>query len=215
MLVRSLPEGFYRSLMDVGFRRSGRLVYQPVCAGCFECVPLRVPVQTFVPSKSQRRCRRRNSDLRVDVATPSPDDEKYALYQRYIRDWHSPEPAAASPTREAFESFLYQSPVPTLEFCYRNPDGRLMAVGICDVDDVSLSSVYFYFEPIESRRGLGTFGAVLELEWCNANAKQWYYLGYHVKQCLGMSYKSNFRPNQLLGRDGQWYDFNGRLYSPH
>src|SRR4051794_15416388 len=45
----------YHAFMDAGFRRSGTFFYQPVCQGCRECLPIRVPTATFAPSKSQRR----------------------------------------------------------------------------------------------------------------------------------------------------------------
>ena len=47
-------EVYYR-FMDAGFRRSGDLFYQPICARCRKCTPIRVPVATFAPSASQRR----------------------------------------------------------------------------------------------------------------------------------------------------------------
>src|SRR5665213_45517 len=61
---RMAPE-VYHALMDAGFRRSGKLVYQPVCRGCRQCLPIRVPLATFQPSKSQRRSVRKNADLVV------------------------------------------------------------------------------------------------------------------------------------------------------
>ena len=57
-----VPAEVYHDFMDAAFRRSGRLFYQPVCAGCRACVPIRVPVDRFVPSKSQRRTMQRNAD---------------------------------------------------------------------------------------------------------------------------------------------------------
>ena len=45
-----LPGRLYHDFMDAGFRRSGRVVYQPVCQGCRACVPLRVPVAEFAPA---------------------------------------------------------------------------------------------------------------------------------------------------------------------
>ena len=72
--------------------------------------------------------------------------------------------AAEDDRRAAFEAFLYDSPTGTIEFEYRLPAGRLIAVGICDLTPRSLSSVYFFFDPDESRRrGLGTYGALHEI----------------------------------------------------
>jgi arginyl-tRNA--protein-N-Asp/Glu arginylyltransferase len=196
----------YHGFMDAGFRRSGRMVYQPVCDGCRLCVPIRLAVDRFAPDKSQRRCARRNADLTVTVDRPTATDEKFALYRRYVTQWHD-KPAGneddANP-RGAFESFLYGSPVSTLEFCYRDPAGQLLAVGIADVCDRSFSSVYFYFDPDHRDRGLGTFGAIHEIAWAGRQGIPHYYLGYWVSDCRKMAYKTHFRPYELLGTDGLW-----------
>ena len=192
----------YHQLMDAGFRRSGRMVYQPVCPGCRTCVPLRVPVATFRPGKSQRRCWRKNQDLTVVAGDPEPTEEKYALYRRYATQWHGK--AGDEDGWDTFESFLYDSPVDTLEFQYRDPAGRLLAVGICDLCDRSLSSVYFYHDPSEARRGLGTFGALYEIEWARGRGVPHYYLGYWIAGCGTMDYKATFRPCEALDSDGTW-----------
>jgi arginyl-tRNA--protein-N-Asp/Glu arginylyltransferase len=194
----------YHDLMDAGFRRSGRMVYQPMCRGCRACAPIRVPVARFRPSKSQRRCARRNADVHVTVGAPAPSGEKFELYRRYATQWHG---SADPGSRGEFETFLYDSPVDTIELTYRagGPGGALLAVGICDVcAPRSLSSVYFWFDPRESRRGLGTFGALVEIERARALGVEHYYLGYWVRECAAMSYKSSFRPHQLLDTDGVW-----------
>src|SRR5690348_10722835 len=77
----SMPGELYHRFMDAGFRRSGSVIYQPVCGGCRSCVPLRVPVGRFAADKSQRRAWRRNQDLTVTAAPPEPTAEKYELYE--------------------------------------------------------------------------------------------------------------------------------------
>ena len=54
-LAERIDPEIYHAFMDAGFRRSGRVVYQPACPTCRACMPIRVPVATFQPSKSQRR----------------------------------------------------------------------------------------------------------------------------------------------------------------
>ncbi len=209
VLADSMPPLIYHKLMDAGFRRSGKLIYQPVCCGCRECRPIRVPVARFKSSKSQRRCARRNADLLVRVARASPSDEKFKLYQQYMLGWHG----AARESREEFNAFLYDSPVDTIEFTYRGPGGALLAVGICDVCGQSLSTVYFYFDPSEARRGLGTFGAITEIEFARSRGIPQYYLGYWINGCRTMTYKSQFRPNEILCTDGVWRDFAAAIMS--
>lgn len=201
------PEA-YQACMDAGFRRSGRVIYQPVCGGCRECIPIRLPVREFSPSRSQRRCWLKNRDLTVTKSlAPTADDEAFDLYQRYLRDWHggfSGGASGANEDRESFASFLYDSPTDTMEFRYRDATGRLLAVGICDIGPGALSSVYFYFDPSEAKRGLGTFGALVELDFARQHEIEHYYLGYWIERCGAMSYKSAYRPFELLGGDGAW-----------
>ncbi|HEX8916308.1 MAG TPA: hypothetical protein VF796_28415, partial [Humisphaera sp.] len=147
-------------------------------------------------------------DLTVSVGEPIADDERFRLYRKYVTEWHgkaTTEPGDAEDSSfEAFRSFLYESPVHTIEYAYRDPAGRLVAVGICDLSEVSLSSVYFYHDPSEAKRSLGTFGALHEIEDCRRRGVPYYYLGYWVDGCGTMSYKATYRPYELLSADGVW-----------
>jgi leucyl-tRNA---protein transferase len=202
----SIPADIYQQFMDSGFRRSGRLVYQPTCRGCRECQSIRVPVAEFRPDKSQRRCRRSNGDLNVTHQSAVFTSEKYDLYSNYLREWHG---KAEPDSAEALEAFLYDSPLEsTVEFEYRDASEKLIAVGISDVCPTSLSSVYFYFDPAQRKRGLGTFGALYEIAFAADHGLPYYYLGYWVKDCPAMTYKQSFRPNEILEPDGVWRRLN-------
>jgi len=223
--ILRLPGTLYHKFMNAGFRRTGHIIYQPICRGCRACRPLRVITAEFTPNKSLRRCRRKNADLRIDISTPELTEEKFAIYQRYVLARHEKENTnknADGPTAQglepnsqiqssaseteaaALEDFLYRSPVDTLEFTYRDPAGRLLAVGICDVCPLSLSSVYFYFDPDYSSRGLGNFGALTELDFAARHNIPHWYLGYWVRGCAAMEYKANFHPHEFLHPDGCW-----------
>ncbi|MDB5292904.1 MAG: putative arginyl-tRNA:protein arginylyltransferase [Phycisphaerales bacterium] len=205
--AHEIPAGLYHRFMDAGFRRSGKLIYQPVCQGCRACLPIRVPVKTFSPDKSQRRCARKNADLCVTVGPPSLTEEKAELYRRYITQWHGGEPQ----TSEELAAFLYGSPVDTVEFVYRDARQKLTAVGICDICPESLSSVYFYFDPSEANRSPGTYGALVEVAYARSAGIPYYYLGYWVDQCQSMSYKCGYQPNEVLHPDGIWRPGRGAL----
>ena len=203
-LADAMPPAAYHRFMDAGFRRSGKVVYQPNCRACRACRPVRVRVADFRATKSLRRCQKRNADLTVTAGPLEPTEEKFDLYRRYQTTRHAATDHLDWPS---FVDFLYDSPVNTREFCYRNAEGRLLAVGICDeAAGRSLSSVYFYYDPAESRRGLGTFGVLREIEHCQASDLPHYYLGFLVRGCDAMAYKGNFRPYQELGTDGTWRD---------
>src|SRR5690606_6779272 len=99
--------------------------------------------------------------------------------------------------------FLYISPVQTLEFEYRLR-GRLIAVSIADICSRSLSSVYAYYDPEFSRRSLGTFSAMLEINFCQGHSIPFHYLGFFVALCPSMNYKAHFRPCEILSTAGEW-----------
>ena len=196
----TLHPAVYQLFMDAGFRRSGSIVYRPDCEGCRECVPIRVPVAHFAPSRSQRRVLKRNRDVRMEIGTPAFNDDKWRLYVDYLRYQHD---GSMSQTREDLESFLYRSPTKTLEMTYWL-EKRLVGVGIVDVTPVALSSVYFYFDPVEGRRSLGVHSALTEIEECRRRGLAWWYIGYFVRDCRRMNYKADYRPHELLGADGVW-----------
>ena len=192
---------FYRRLMDVGFRRSGRFLYHTACAGCSECVPIRVLAKAFAPSRSQRRCGSHNRDLRCTVGEPELTKEKFDLYVAYLRAKHSD---SSDHDVGALYDFLYNPVVETREFCYRDDGGRLLAVGICDVFADALSSVYCYYDVTQMSRGLGTFSAITEIEYARQMSLAYYYLGFLVGRCPAMAYKASYHPYELLEPSCGW-----------
>jgi len=190
----------YDALLALGFRRSGTMVYRPRCVGCSACVPVRVRVEDFVPSRSQRRVWRRNRDLTVTTVEPRFDEERYQLYRRYQRDQHDDtmeEPGPPAEARASFRRFLVESPVATLHHDYRDGD-RLVGVGVVDRLPTALSSVYYYFDQEAGRRSLGTYSVLWEIELCRRLGFPYHYLGYWVRDCPKMAYKGRFQPLEYL-----------------
>jgi len=195
-----LAPGVYHSLMDLNFRRNGTVLYRPQCVACDECRAIRVPADAFRLSRSQKRCRVRNTDVTVDVGVPIPTDEKYAVYQRYLIERHD---GAMDGSLTEFRGFLYESCANTIEITYR-AGGRLVAVGIADAEPEALSAVYCYFDPAEAGRSLGTFNVLWMIDECRRRRLPHLYLGYFVRGCRKMDYKSAFRPYELLDSNGLW-----------
>jgi arginine-tRNA-protein transferase len=195
-----LAPGLYHSMMDLNFRRLGPVFYRPSCDGCDACRMIRVPTAEFHPSRSQRRCWKRNADVTVEVLAPDPTEEKRLLYRRYLESRHDGQ-MDGSP--DEFYGFLYGSDVETVEIEYRL-GSRLLAVGITDVEPGALSAVYCYFDPAESSRGLGVFNVLWTIEECRRRGVPHLYLGYYVTDCRRMNYKALYRPSEVLGPDQRW-----------
>jgi arginine-tRNA-protein transferase len=187
-------------LLDLNFRRLGEIVYRPECRACHECRQLRVNVAGFRASRAQRRCRRRNADVAIELRRPLATDEAYEIYQRYLRTRHD---GQMSGSAQEFQELLENVTPFTQEVVFRVAD-RLLGAGLFDVTPVALSAVYFYFDPALARRSPGVFHVLWLLDECRRRGRPWLYLGYEVAGCAAMEYKGGFRPNQRLGRDGCW-----------
>jgi len=199
-----IPRAHAGEFMAHGFRRFGHVFYRMRCPECSECIPLRVPVAGFTPSRSQRHVRRRNRDVTVDYAPAIRPvrDEVFDLYQRYLAYQH---PGTSQfRDRESMEACFYEESTDTLEISYR-VDGRLMGVSIVDICERSWSSVYHSFEPDFARRSPGVFSVLAEIEMCQRIGVPYYYLGYWIAGCPAMTYKANYRPCEVL-MGGVWQE---------
>ena len=196
----TLPPGVYRSLMDLNFRRSGVIIYRPACEICQQCQALRVPVSAFRPNRTQRRCWKRNRDLTVETCEPVPTEEKHDLYRSYLEDRHDRE---MGDSWDDFRRFLYESPVQTMETTYRQ-SGRLIAVGIADVELDAVSTVYCYFDPEFASRSPGVFNVLWTIDHCRRRRISHLYLGYYIRDCKKMNYKTDYQPCEVLDAEGNW-----------
>jgi len=201
-LADRLDGEVYHELMDRGFRRSGDLFYAPDCPGCRLCVPLRVPVDGFRPSRSQQRVLRRNRDVQTVVRRPTFTAATWELYRRYLQFQHGRGDEPGNDSAASLEAHLYTPVVDTVEVLYQLGE-RTVAISLLDVCSRSVSAVYHFFDPDHAARSLGVFSALHEIAWARAQGIAHYYLGYWIEGAATMHYKANFRPHELL-RDGRW-----------
>jgi leucyl-tRNA---protein transferase len=191
----------YGHLAHAGFRRSGPHVYRHQCPGCRACVPVRVPVQDFRPSRGQRRVWRRNADLQVSCLRCTPREVHFDLYRRYVNTRHAGG-GMDNPTPRDYWRFI-DSPWCDTDLVEFRAQGRLVCVAVCDRLPDGLSAVYTYFDPDESARSLGTYAILWQIAEARRLDLPYVYLGYWIKGSPRMAYKSAFRPAEGL-RDGIW-----------
>ncbi len=195
----ALASELYEQLIDNGWRRSGTVFYRNACPGCNLCIPLRVPVDCFRPSRSQRRVNRRNSDLTVTVEELRYREDVFELYRAYQQYQHDRNDDSSE---AAFVEFLCRSPVPTRMMLYHLGD-KLVGTGWVDLLPGSVSSVYFAFHPEAAARSLGTYSIMQEIAYARENERPYLHLGFFVPGSRKMEYKARFRPNEAL-IDGAW-----------
>lgn len=208
-IVASLSPAEYLVRLKQGWRRFGFSLFRPECAGCRECRSVRVPVASFQPDRSQKRAWAANvHDLRLEIGLPSIAREKIELYDRFhlhqteSKGW--PEHGPKDPD-DYIESFV-ENPFVTEEWCYYLGE-RLVGVGYVDRLPEGLSAIYFYYDPSERDRSLGTFNVLSVIRNGRESNLPHVYLGYYVAGCRSLEYKGRFRPNEVLGPDGEWIPF--------
>ena len=195
------PRAVYNQLIKRGFRRSGEFVYKPGCKDCSACVPVRIVCDTFKPRRSDRRNLKVNDDLLVKYVPARYTDVYFDLYSRYLEARHAGG-GMDQPAPEDFERFLLNPWGETL-FVEISLDGRVIGVAVTDATSDGLSAVYTFFDPEYSRRGLGRFSILRQIELCQDMTLPYLYLGYWVDGCQKMQYKTDFAPQEHF--DGhQW-----------
>jgi arginine-tRNA-protein transferase len=198
---------FYNELSRAGFRRSHHLAYRPACAGCTACVPVRIPVAHFRDTRSLKRIRLANADLRMRPAEPRATLEQYRLFVRYQRLRHA-ESDMASMTYGDYRAMIEDSPVMTRLIELRDAEGRLQGGCLVDVLDDGISAVYSFYAPETPKRSLGTYLVLALVDEARRRLLPYVYLGYWIGESPKMAYKARFRPLEALDAEG-WHRFLG------
>ena len=126
----------YNSLIQQGFRRSGKFAYRPHCEVCRECVPVRVVLAEFVENRSQKRALKQHRTLKTTILPVEYSDEHYNLYASYQIARHSnmgleKEEKPEQDEVEQYKNFLCQTNVDTVMVEFRE-NGQLRMVSVIE-----------------------------------------------------------------------------------
>jgi len=199
----------YSWLMTQGFRRSGEQSYRPHCPACNACQSIRVLVNDYSPSKSQKRSKKRNATLIIKQSS-SLQDSYYPLFEQYINTLHQ-DGSMYPASFEQFKSFLSCNLTKQLFIETWLPadeegqcEARLLCVAVTDVLSNGLSAVYTFYHPDYKAHGLGIFSILTQLNICQQMALPYLYLGYQIDDCQKMNYKNRYYPFERF-IDGEWH----------
>ena len=191
----------YELLSEAGFRRSLGFAYRPACPGCNACVPVRIPVAEFQDERSWRRVKSANSDLVTLQVLPRATPEQFALFCRYQQARHH-DGEMARMSMADYQTMVEVGAMDSMVVELRDGDGIL--VGACLTDRMlkGLSAVYSFFDPVQSRRSLGSCLILRLIDIARERGLEHVYLGYWIEDSRKMAYKARFKPLEALTREG-------------
>jgi len=197
--IEEATQSYNTALINRGWRRFGCYYFHPICNGCNECKSVRIDVNNFRTTKSQRKSIKRNSDTEIIIQKPSITQAHIDLYNKYHAFKHQKDDWShrnISP-REYRENFVEGAHDFGKEVLFLQ-DGKIIGIDLIDILDDGISSIYFYYDPDCARLSLGTYSLLYQIELAKVLDLPWIYLGYWVDECKAFAYKPNFQPQEIL-----------------
>ncbi len=204
-LFSPLSDRMMELFLASGYRRNGNCMYTMHCPDCCACIPIRLHVQEMQFNRNQRRVLKKNRDVEIEFAPIEITAENVALCEKFLKNRY---PHQNNEGRSYYEGFFLNGIIPGMEIRYRL-DGKLIGNGIVDVGQNWMNAVYFYFDPAEGNRSLGTFNILTLIDTCLKLDIPYLYLGYYIKDVAAMNYKDRFQPHYIFV-DGEWRRGKGK-----
>lgn len=198
-LFPGLPDPLYHEFLEAGFRRNGNNLYTMVCPDCSKCLPIKIDPFEFSPNRNQKRVWKKNSDLEISMDSLRIDEEKLRLCKSFFVDRF---PDTYNDPLDYYGFFFTNVITNTMEIEFRL-QGRLVGSSIIDIGTEWLNAVYFYFDPAEAKRSLGTYNILYLIDFCREKGIRSLYLGYLIRELKSMVYKAKFRP-YYIREEGEW-----------
>ncbi len=168
---------------------------------------IRVDLQGFQFSKSQRKLMRKNAKLFDTAVRPRRiDAERERLYRKYADAFDG----RLSPTiADSLEDYDDDVVFDTWEVSIRERvSGVLVAASYFDLGSTSAASILGIFDPKLNSFSLGYYTMLLEMEFCLSRGFRYYYPGYVVPGYHRFDYKLR------LG-DSEYFDIRSETWQPY
>ncbi|HEV8246510.1 MAG TPA: arginyltransferase [Polyangiaceae bacterium] len=203
--TRMLRASEFDQRLEQGDRRQGMFLYRTACPSCRACEPIRLDVETFRASRTQRRTLLRgDAELRLEIGAPLADERRIELYNLHKEQRKLGENQSRIDL-DGYREFLVMTCCDSFEMRYYR-GSELCSVALVDRGSVSLSAVYCYYDPSRPGLSLGTYSILKQIELCKSWGLRYLYLGLYIAECDRMRYKAAFAPHQRL-IDGAWVEF--------
>ena len=212
--AQSVPPEFMDSLWAAGWRHFGDRFFRysiqfDDASGELQLIqPLRIDLERFVPSRSQRRTLAGNADVRWEIIPARAGQDVQDLFQCHKRRFTSNIP-------ESIFDFISRDdpatrPCECLEF-RALLDDRLMAASFLAIGKASTSSIYGVFDPELADRSPGILTMLKEIDHSRTGGRYHYYPGYATRESSAYDYKKRFSALESLDWEtGEWRPMSAR-----
>lgn len=186
-------------LIQQGWRRFGAMFFRPICPHCTACESVKIDVENYNFSKSERRIFKKNSDLEILITRPSLTNKHLNIHEKYHSHMQDKKGWEYTPTtsQHYYSSFVHGHENFGYEVQYLLND-ELIGVDIIDIFPDGISSTYFFYDPAHEKRSLGKLSLLYQIQMAKERNLKWIYLGYYVKECSSLSYKHDYQPLYTL-----------------
>jgi leucyl-tRNA---protein transferase len=163
---------------------------------------LRIRLDGFSLSKSQRKCLRRNNDLIIQ-------NRPLKICREHVQLFHAHASRLSHNRPQMIEGFFSQfshlMPCNGFEFDVFDKGKRHIASSFYHVGAESMAGNYGIFDPELSNRSLGTFTMLLEILYARQLGLTYYYPGFVYDLPCEFDYKLNFNNLEYFDWHGSWY----------
>ena len=153
-LLEDISQVEFEYLLAQGIRHFGDYYFRPRCLDCYQCIPIRVRVEDFKVTRSQKRALQSCQGLKIKIGSPRYTDEKFNLYINHKKKFHPLQDDVED--EQNFRLSFYVNTAFGIEFEYYM-DERLIGVALGDHTTNTFSAIYTFFDVIASKLSLGTF----------------------------------------------------------
>lgn len=197
----------YSELINQGFRRSGKFTYRPHCENCNKCVPIRIVLNQFNPTRSQKRAFKQHADLTASILPLDYHASHVELYTQYQSLRHIAEDTLKdnkmADEAEQYRQFLCSSHVESLLIEFKDTQNQVKIVSVIDIVRDGISAVYTFYDATEKKASYGTYAILWLANWTKSLNLPYLYLGYWIQESPKMAYKEKFNVQERL-INGEW-----------
>lgn len=198
-------------LMEKGYLGQTFSACATICPNCRACVPIRVNLDKFTLTTSQRKLLKKSQQSLTASFTPARfDSEMYDMFKNYLRVRHSG--TGSTMIEMTKEEFRDMALAPALHMSIKTPANYRIGVGFIDKLTDRASFDYAFFNPVFNNISPGKLIWLKSIEALRQEGVKYIYVGAWAKGSPKLAYKQNYAGLETFV-NGKWDDFDPAIHT--